>query len=52
MFVDALKGQIQTRSERNSGRSTAFLGLPINYHDPSNNELLRAIWCVLRGAVE
>jgi len=46
------KGQIQPRSERNTGRYRATLSRPINYHKVSNNKALRAFWCVLWGAVE
>ena len=52
MFVDALKGQIQPRSKRNTGRSRAILSLHIIYHKPSNNRAYKAIWRALAGIVE
>jgi hypothetical protein len=47
MFLDALKGQIQTRSERNSGRSRAILSTPTCSINPAiarlQASLLRAV---------
>jgi len=43
MFVDALKGQIQPLSKRNTGRSRAILSTPIKHHKPSNNEPLGSL---------
>lgn len=52
MFVDALKGQIQSRLERNTSRSRATLSAPIKHHKPSNHVAYRAIWGALWHAVE
>ena len=52
MFVDALKGHIQPRLKRNTGRSRATLNAPIEHHKPSNNVAYRAVWCVLGCALE
>ena len=52
MFVDALKGHIQSRLERITEPLKALLSLPNNHHKPSNNEPLRVIWCVLGCALE
>jgi hypothetical protein len=37
------KGQLQTLSKRNTGRSRAILSTPIKHHKPSNNSAYRAI---------
>ena len=52
MFVDALKGHIQPRLERITGRSRATLSAPIKHHKVNNNAAYRAVWCVLGCALE
>ena len=52
MFVDALKGQIQSRLERTTGCSRTLISSPDNHHKPSNNVAYRAVWGVLWCAVE
>ena len=46
------KGQIQSRLKRITEPLRGILSAPIKDLKPSNIRLLRAIWCVLRGAVE
>ena len=52
MFVDALKGQIQSRLERNTSHSRATLSAPEKPHKPSNIMAYRAIWGVLWCTLE
>ena len=52
MFVDALKGQIQSRLERNTEPLSAILGTLTQHHKPSNIKAYGAIWGVLWYAVE
>ena len=46
------KDQIQPSLERITGPLRGILSMPVKDHKPSNIKLLRAVWCVLRGAVE
>jgi hypothetical protein len=52
MFVDALKGQIQSRLERNTEPLSAILSTLTIHHKTSNNVAYRAIWGALWYAME
>jgi len=52
MFVGALKGHIQPRLERITGRSRATLSAPIKHHKVNNNVAYRAAWRVQWDAEE